>query len=125
MKKYLSNIVLTALLILPVVAGAQIADGNAGDIGGFIGEIVTFINQTLVPFVFAVSLLLFIYGVYLYFFHDRSAEDNIKNGRAYMIWAILAFVIMVSVWGIVNLLAGGLVAEGDVDSLLPTAGTTR
>ena len=68
-------------------------------------RVVIFINQTLVPFVFAVSLLLFIYGVYLYFFQDRSADENLKNGRQYMIWAVLAFVLMVSVWGLVNLIA--------------------
>ena len=126
MKKFLSNITLSSLLLLPVVAAAQISEGDAGDIGGFVGEIVSFINNTLVPFVFAISLLLFIYGVYLYFFHDRSAEDNLKQGRQYMIWAVLAFVVMVSVWGIVNLLAGGFGLEGgSIDSLLPDAGTTR
>ena len=26
------------LLVMPIVAGAQIAEGDAGDIGGFVGE---------------------------------------------------------------------------------------
>jgi len=114
------------VLMLPLVALGQIADNTSGELHDFGSDAAMFITTTLVPFVFAVSLLLFIYGVYLYFFLGKSEEDNLKNGKSYMIWAVLAFVIMVSVWGIVNLLSGGLgLQEDEIDSAIPAAGLTR
>ena len=112
--------VLTAssgLLLLPMFAFAQF--NNSDELTQFGDRILYFINSILVPFIFAVALLLFIYGMYLYFFYGRSEEDARKTGRNYIIWAVLAFVVMVSVWGIVNLLAGGLNLKGDINNQIP------
>lgn len=106
-----------AVLLVPMLASAQ---SRFRDLSQFGGRILYFINSVLVPFIFALALLLFIYGVYLYFFYGRSEEDARKTGRDYILWAIIAFVVMVSVWGIVNLLAGGLdLNETTIEPLIP------
>ena len=115
-----NTFLIASMLMMPVLTFAQF-DGN-DDIGTFIAKIIYFINKTLVPFVFAVALLLFVYGVYLFFFYGRSEEEARKKGRDYMMWAVIAFVVMVSVWGIVNLLADGFgLNERNIDSLIPEA----
>jgi hypothetical protein len=115
------------LFLLPLVSSAQFTDGN-GDIRVFGDRIVLFISEILVPFVFSIALLFFIYGVYLYFIKGGSEEDARVSGRSYIIWSIVGFVVMVSVWGITNLIAGGL-GFNDPDGLkkgdLPRGATTR
>ena len=108
-------------LSTPYLAAAQF--NGQTELTVFGGRILAFINNTLVPFVFAVALLLFIYGVYLYFFYGRSEDAARKTGRDYILWSIMAFVVMVSVWGIVNMIAGGLgfSRQGDIDGLIPNA----
>lgn len=116
----------TGLLLSPLLALAQFNGGT--ELTTFGGRIINFINGTLVPFIFAVALLLFIYGVYLYFFYGKSEDEARKKGRDYIMWAVIAMVVMVSVWGIVNLIANGLnLNDTTIDPLIPDGleGNTR
>jgi hypothetical protein len=79
-----------------------------GEISSFFGNILGFINNTLVPLVFAIAFLVFIYGVFQYFILGAGDEGKRETGRAYMLYGIIGFVVMVSIWGIVNLLSEGL-----------------
>ena len=114
---------LVTLLFMPVLALAQYGGGNELNVFG--ARIIGFINDVLVPFVFAVSLLVFVYGVYMFFFYQGNTDDadsGRKTGKFYMLWAVIAFVFMVSVWGIVNLLAGGLdLDKKTLDGVIPIA----
>lgn len=88
---------------MPLLALAQF-----GEIDDFFGDISGFINNVLIPLLFAIALLMFLYGVFSYFIIGKNQEDKKSEGRSYMIWSIAGFVVMVSVFGIVNLIAGGL-----------------
>lgn len=94
---------LGTMLALPLVTFAQF-----GEIDSFIGDISSFINSTLIPLVFAVALLVFIYGMFKYFILGGADEDSRKQGTQLMLYAIVGFVLMVSIFGIVNLVASGL-----------------
>lgn len=89
-------------LLTPMFALAQF-----GEIDDFLGDIQSFINNILIPLLFGVALLMFLYGVFNYFIIGKNQEDKKSEGRSYMIWSIAGFVVMVSVFGIVNLIAGG------------------
>ncbi len=91
------------VLLTPALALAQF-----GEINDFLDDISAFINGTLIPLVFAIALLLFIYGMFKYFIMGGDDDGNRETGRQLMLWAIVGFVAMVSVFGIVNLIAGGL-----------------
>jgi hypothetical protein len=91
------------LLVLPAVTFAQF-----GEINDFLEDISSFINSTLIPLVFAAALLMFIYGMFKYFIMGGDDDGNRETGRQLMLYAIVGFVAMVSVFGIVNLIAGGL-----------------
>ena len=93
----------TMALMVPMFALAQF-----GEIDDFLGDISEFVNNVLIPLLFAVALLFFLYGVFNYFIVGKNLEDKKEEGKQYMIWSIVGFVLMVSVFGIVNLIANGL-----------------
>jgi hypothetical protein len=103
----LRKILIGLFLFAPVLAAAQTTiNRDLGGIGTSIGFIVDFINKYLVPLVFALAFLFFLWGLFKYFFWNT--EEGKESGKQLMLWGIIAFVVMVSIWGIVNLLASGL-----------------
>lgn len=96
---------LSILLFAPFVT---FAINGSNELENFGIKILNFINDTLVPFLFAVALLLFIYGVFKYFIQGGSNPDEQKQGQKYVLWSIAGLVVVVSIWGIVGLIAGGL-----------------
>jgi len=103
MKKFGIYTLALALVILPGVAFGQF-----GEVNDFLDDVSSFINSTLIPLVFAIALLIFIWGIFKFFILGGSDEETRKEGKQLMLWAIIGFVVMVSVFGIVNLIAGGL-----------------
>ncbi len=96
----------------PMVALAQF-----GEVNTFIGKITTFINNTLIPLVFGIALLVFVWGMFKFFIYNTEEEK--EKGKDLAIYAVVAFVLMVSIWGIVNLIAGGLGFSGEQIQNIP------
>ena len=105
--KHMKKIGIYTLALMAVVLPG-VAFGQFGEVNDFLDDISTFINGTLIPLVFAVALLMFIYGIFKYFILGGADDDEREAGKKLMLWAIVGFVVMVSVFGIVNLIAGGL-----------------
>ena len=103
MKKITSSLTVLALIVLPSVAFAQF-----GEIDNFISKISLFIQNRLIPLVFAVALLMFIWGMFKFFILGGDDEENRGKGKQLMLYSIAGFVLMVSIFGIVNLIANGL-----------------
>lgn len=115
MKKVLSTIGVSGILyLLPVVAFARFETikSFATDIGGFI-------NNTLVPLIFAIAFLVFLWGVFNYFIWGGGDETKREEGKKLMLYAIIGFLLMVSIWGIVNLLSSGLGLKEDLKTGFP------
>jgi hypothetical protein len=96
----------TLALVAIVLPG--VAFGQFGEVNDFLDDVSSFINSTLIPLVFALALLLFIWGIFQYFILGGADEEKREDGKKLMLWAIVGFVVMVSIFGIVNLVAGGL-----------------
>ena len=69
--------------------------------------ILSFLNGTVVPFLLAIAFLVFIWNVFRYFIVGGENEESQGQARSLALWGIGAFVIIVSIWGIVNLLVSG------------------
>jgi hypothetical protein len=80
---------------------AQTNSGPLQDLGGFVIEVI---NDILVPIVFSIAFLVFVWGAAKYFIFSGASDEGKEQGRSLMIWGIIAFFVMVAVWGIVNLL---------------------
>jgi len=101
-------------LFAPFFAFAQTASG-AGNFAGvrrFVENLIDFINGTLVPAIFALAFLVFLWGMFKTFILGGHDEEKQGEGKQLMMYAIAGFVIMISVWGIVNLIANGLGMQG-------------
>ena len=110
-----------ALMLLPAVALAQF-----GEINSFFNNITSFINNILIPLVFAVALLVFLWGMFKYFILGGGNDDSRSEGRQLMLYSVVGFVLMVSIFGIVNLVANGLGFSDDEEiQNIPNAPTTN
>lgn len=104
MKKHISLIAAALTLSMPVFAFAA-ASNFAGLVGIAVGMV-----KSLVPLVIALSLLYFSWGLFLLVKsnNESSREDAIKM----MTFGILALFVMVSVWGLVNILTTTVFSGG-------------
>lgn len=72
-------------------------------IQGVLLELGNLINLAT-PIVVALALLYFFWGLATYILTAGGGEaEGKKKGRDIMIWGILALFIMVSIWGIINI----------------------
>ena len=107
MKKYIAlQSIFGLVLVLPVVASAQ----GSGEFGfsNFFTGIIGFINATLIPILLAIAFLVFIIGAVRYFILAGEGTEDKTKGKNAMLWGIIGFVLIVSIWGIVSLLTTGL-----------------
>lgn len=118
MKKFAYYVGSSALFLLPLVSSAQFQGNNLQSLAT---SVMTFINGVLVPLVIALGFLFFVWGMFNFFIAGSSNEENREKGKQVMIYSILAFVLIVAFWGIINLLVGSL----GLTNTVPTVTTPR
>jgi hypothetical protein len=91
----------SVLLAFPTLALAQEIDVSYFE--SIINEVANLIND-LLPVVMGLALLFFLWGVFVYFIYGAGNEDSRETGRKFMIYALIGLVLMVAVWGIVQLI---------------------
>jgi len=100
------------LLLVANIASAQGGltnkDDTAAGVGNLVENTIIIINDYLTPFVLGLAFLVFIWGVFKFFVLGGSDEEKQKEGKSLMIYAIIGFVVIISFYGIVNLVLGGL-----------------
>lgn len=96
----LGSLALSALAV-PLVSLAAI--NNLSDVGSFI---INVINNILVPVLFAVAFIVFLWGAFDTFILGANEEGVKEKGKNLMLWGLIGFFVMVSVWGLVNILTG-------------------
>ena len=115
MKKF----ALTGLsFFLPALAFAQSTSQTIDSAQSLATWVIAFINNILVPLVFAVAFIVFIFGVFQYFIAGAANEEKREKGKSFMIYGIIGFFVMVSVWGLVHILTGTV----RLDNGVPTQG---
>lgn len=65
-------------------------------------SIVFFINNVLVPLLTAIAFIVFLWGVFNYFIWGADNEEKRKEGKTFVMYGIIGFVIIFSLWGLVN-----------------------
>jgi len=70
-----------------------------------ISNIKVYILNPIIGFMFAVAVVMFIYGIVEYIW-SADNEDKVAVGKTHMIWGIVGIFVMVGVYGILNLLSG-------------------
>jgi uncharacterized membrane protein len=109
--------VLAAIWALPLLTFAQQVR-SIQDAGVVLTNII---NGVLVPMIFAIAFLVFIWGVVNFFLLGAKDEEAREKGRNYILYGIIAFFVMVSVWGLVNILVGTFNLSSGGPSNIPVA----
>lgn len=86
---------------LPLVSLAAI--NNISDVGEFIIETI---NGVLVPVLFAVAFIVFLWGAFKTFIIGANNDTAKEEGKNFMLYGLIGFFVMVSIWGLVNILVG-------------------
>jgi len=117
-----SAFALTASVLVPLVASAQAFAGgfnSSGDwylslclgdctigagIGGLFGTVLGIINGILVPTLFAVAFIVFLWGIFQFYIFEGQDVEGQRKGHMLMLWGLIGFAVMFSVWGIINII---------------------
>lgn len=98
------GVILTSFAV-PFLAFAQ-STGTINSFQSAGATIISIIDNVLVPIIFALAFLIFIWGIFQYFIQGGHDEEKREKGRSLMVWGLIGFFVMVSVWGLVHLLLG-------------------
>jgi uncharacterized membrane protein YidH (DUF202 family) len=88
-------------------------------------EVVFSINKTvlnpLIQFAFIVAFVVFIWGV-MQFIRNANSPEGRKKGQDHMVWGVIGLVIMLGVYGIINILINtfGLSKNHTIDNTQQT-----
>jgi uncharacterized membrane protein YidH (DUF202 family) len=82
---------------------------------------VNVIGSRLIPFLIGIGVLIIILGI-LGYIKNGDNEEKRAEGRMFIIWGIVSIFIMLSVWGLVNILVGTFNLNNAVPNIpkLPT-----
>lgn len=72
---------------------------------GLLDFFTCIIGKSVIPFLFAIATLAFIWGSIKFFIIDADEEAKREQGRQFMLWGIIALAVMISMWGLVGLLS--------------------
>jgi len=115
---------IAAALALPLFASAQNTVIQGGSLQQLAISVIQFINGILVPLIFALAFIVFLWGVFNYFIAGGHDEEKKEKGKSLMLYGLVGFFVMVSVWGLVNILVGTFNLN-NVIPVQPEASTTN
>lgn len=113
------------------VLGGMFGGGGGGLFGGRgmgsclsgicgIGQTILYIiNSVLVPLLFAVAFIVFLYGIARAYIFSHGEPEEVSKGHRLILWGLIAFVVMISVWGLVNVVANTFGLTGAYAPPLP------
>lgn len=120
MKKILPS-ALSATLVLPMLASAATITSISG-VGSFI---IDTINNVFVPVLFAISFVVFLWGAFKTFILGASDDKKRADGKMQMLYSLIGFFVMISIWGLVNILTGSVNLGGGTPVLPNTPAVGR
>jgi len=83
--------------------------------------IINLINVVLVPLLFAIAFIVFLYGIANAYILHPGDEAAVKSGHKLILWGVIGFAVMVSLWGLVNVVASTFGLGGVGAPTLPTS----
>lgn len=76
------------------------------DVNTLVNNFVRIIVNPAILLLFAIALLLFIWGVIEYLIDLNVRGKNNQKGKQHMLWGLVGMFIMVAAYGIFNLISG-------------------
>ncbi len=102
MKKLIVGLTVGVPVVVPLVAGAAI--NNINDVLAWIAYAI----NNFIYIIISLAVLVIIWGVFRYLIAGAADEESRKSGRSYIIWGIVGLVVILSLWGLVNIVVNSL-----------------
>lgn len=102
------------------VVNVAYADG----VDDFVHKINDLILNPLIGLVFAVALVVFMYGI-VEFLMNADNDEARTTGKKHMLWGIIGLFVMFSVWAILNLVLSTFDLENEYIKLDPEEGEVK
>jgi hypothetical protein len=96
MKKYIISV---GAALLPLIASAQIAVNNLQGIQATLAQILGYVF----PILLTLAVVVVVWGIFK-FIVNAGDEEARKTGRSFILWGIVGIFLMLSVWGLINIL---------------------
>lgn len=104
MNKQLTKVLISAALLLPMVAFAQ------QTIGGILGIISGYLT-TIIPILMILATVVFLWGVIMYVVAGAD-EEKVDRAKGYIIAGLIGLFAMVAIWGLVRVLVSSFGVGG-------------
>lgn len=104
---------LSTVLLAPLSALAAV---NNASLTYYKDFIVGTINGVLVPVLMALALLFFIWGVFKYYIKGADSDTERETGHKFILWSVIGFTVIVSMWGLVNIVTSVLLPNTTVNT---------
>ncbi len=96
-------------------------------LSGLYGVLGTYV----IPTIIFLCVVVFLYNVIRFFIWQGGSEDGREKARRYLVWSMIGFVLIVSLWGIISLLLttldttryGGAIVCPDYDTTCQSGGS--
>lgn len=97
-----------ALVAIDTTATSQsgCAVGNNPNLQKILGFGICIINNSIIPLIFAIAIVMFVWGAVKFFIIGADEESKREQGKQFMIWGVIALTVMTAVWGIVGIVGG-------------------
>ena len=116
MIKFIKKTIVAALAFLPLLSFAQIrynttggtrtygsyGGGGSGGLWNLFFIVMDFLSQAVIILI-SLAVVFFLYGILKYISRGDDEESQ-KKGKNIMIFGIIGLFVMISFWGIVNIL---------------------
>jgi len=126
LKTILRSALFSIALLTPSLAFAEffvlVPDVGCDNYVCWLGDFVLYtINDVLVPVLFSIAFVVFLYGIAKSYILNSGEPAEVQKGHKLMLWGIIAFAIMISIWGLVNVVANTFGLSGYYAPELPTS----
>ena len=116
MKKLLTSLSVSAFPMLAFAVTTTATDAFT------LLKVLQNVVDAIIPFVVGLAVLVFIYGVFN-FVTSAGDEEARAGAKQLIIWGIIGIFVMVSVWGLVNILSRTFNLTGITQDADPTKST--
>lgn len=107
MKKNIFKIGIGGLLTLPAFAFA------AKDLEWLINNIIFKYLDYGLKIIMALAIVMFVWNIYQYFIAKADSPGEKKEAGQYLLWSLVGFFVILSVWGLVNILLNTFKLDND------------
>ncbi len=73
-------------------------------IGTLVSHVTCILIRSIVPVIFAIAIVVFVWGVIQFFIIGADEEAKREKGKQFIVWGLVALAVMSSVLGLVRIL---------------------